>query len=285
MAQGKPAPATGAEACKECHEENFNQFAATRHANKKVAGMPGEYGACSACHGDASEHVKSKGGKTGAMIPLASKTVPAEERNAVCMNCHNTSKRIHWNMSAHDARGVACVNCHQVHTTHDRVMDKAAQSDVCFTCHKDVRVQTFKPSRHPIQEGKVSCADCHSTHGSSGPKMMKRDTVNDTCFQCHMEKRGPFLWNHQPVTEDCAICHNPHGSTNDSMLRQRSPFLCQSCHEGTSHRGNAPSTRFGNMSDELGVGVTLARGCTACHTAIHGGNNPTNNSGSRSFRR
>jgi hypothetical protein len=35
----------------------------------------------------------------------------------------------------------------------------------------------------------------------------------------------------------------------------------------------------------LGQAVIMARGCLNCHTNIHGGNNPTNNSASRSFRR
>ncbi|HEX6828759.1 MAG TPA: DmsE family decaheme c-type cytochrome, partial [Burkholderiales bacterium] len=212
-------------------------------------------------------------------------TTPIEERNKVCLTCHQGGKRVFWKVSAHDARAVACTSCHQVHTQHDRVRDKTEQSDVCFTCHKEIRPLINKRSRHAIQEGKISCSDCHNPHGTAGVKMMVRDTVNDTCFQCHMEKRGPFLWNHQPVTENCALCHNPHGSAIDSMLRLRAPFLCQQCHEGTSHRGNIPSTRFGDPADEVGVGITLARGCVNCHTNIHGGSNPTNSSSSRTFRR
>jgi predicted CXXCH cytochrome family protein len=49
-------------------------------------------------------------------------------------------------------------------------------------------------------------------------------TVNDTCYQCHAEKRGPFLWEHAPVREDCTNCHSPHGSTQPSLLKARTPW-------------------------------------------------------------
>ena len=65
--------------------------------------------------------------------------------------------------------------------------------------------------------------------GSTGPKMLKKNTVTETCYQCHAEKRGPFLFEHQPVTEDCANCHTPHGSNITPLLKSRAPFLCQEC--------------------------------------------------------
>jgi len=112
-----------------------------------------------------------------------------------------------------------------------------------------------------------------------------RDTVVDTCYTCHMEKRGPFLFNHQPVTDDCTICHNPHGSTVANLLKTRAPFLCQQCHEPTSHRGNIPGLLTGTGNGAGTRGVTQARACLNCHTSIHGSNNPTNNAESRSMRR
>jgi DmsE family decaheme c-type cytochrome len=164
---------------------------------------------------------------------------------------------------------------------HDKVRDKLTQADVCMECHKDKRAQLRRPSRHPVVEGKVACSDCHNAHGSSGPLLMVRDTVNDTCYTCHAEKRGPFLRAHQPVTEDCTICHNPHGTINAAMLKMRAPFLCQQCHEPTGHRGNVANT-----TTTAGFGAnTLGRGCVNCHTNIHGTNNPTDDAGIRSFRR
>lgn len=169
-----------------------------------------------------------------------------------------------------------------MHTGHDRVRDKLTQTEVCFTCHKEQRAQINRPSRHPIREGKVACSDCHNAHGTPGPVLLVRDNVNDTCYTCHMEKRGPFVRTHQPVQENCAICHNPHGTVQQNLLRSRPPWLCQQCHEPTSHRGGIGAinvTGFGTGQN------TVARGCLNCHTNIHGTNNPANISNERTFRR
>jgi DmsE family decaheme c-type cytochrome len=212
--------------------------------------------------------------------------VSADAKNGICLTCHQGGKRIHWSASTHANRNVSCTSCHQVHTAHDRTRDKLTQSETCFQCHKEQRVQINRPSRHPIAEGLVACSDCHNPHGSVGPRMMVRDNVNDTCYTCHMEKRGPFVRTHQPVQEDCSICHNPHGTVAPNLLKARQPFLCQQCHEPTSHRGNVAGITGGsNSSNASGIGITLARACLNCHTNIHGTNNPRDASNERTFRR
>ena len=100
----------------------------------------------------------------------------------------------------------------------------------CFTCHAQQRAESFEFSHHPIREGKVVCSDCHNPHGSPGPKLLKEFTVNETCYTCHADKRGPLLWEHEPVREDCTNCHTPHGSTEARLLKERPPYLCQQCH-------------------------------------------------------
>jgi len=168
----------------------------------------------------------------------------------------------------------------------DRVLTKLTQPEVCFTCHKKQRAEINRTFRHPIPEGKVACSDCHNSHGSVGRALMKRDSVTDTCFQCHTEKRGPFVHQHEPVTEDCSICHNPHGTVVDSMLKLRPPFLCHQCH--TPHGGqiaqlrgqNQELAKYGPMlgagtSGKSGINYTQGRGCVSCHTQVHGSNNPT----------
>jgi DmsE family decaheme c-type cytochrome len=252
----------------------------TRHGVKADGRNP----TCTDCHGESNSHKDYKGGDKP---PKADRTfgkkttTPVQVRNDSCLTCHQRdAKRSHWEGSVHQTRDVACTSCHQVHAAHDKVRDKKTEAEVCFTCHKEQRVQVNKPSRHPIPEGKVACSDCHSPHGSAGPSMMVRDSVVDTCYTCHMEKRGPFVRNHQPVQEDCSICHNPHGTTNANLLKTRGPFLCQQCHEPTSHRGNVAS-----LTGTSTGANTVARDCLNCHTQIHGTNNPINTSNERTFRR
>lgn len=125
------------------------------------------------------------------------------------------------------------------------------------------------------------CSDCHNVHGSAGPKLLKRDSVNDTCFTCHAEKRGPFVHQHAPVAEDCTNCHNVHGTTIAAMLKARPPVLCQQCH--TPHVASA----VGALAGQSGVNFSATtsgknvanfwqgRSCLNCHTQIHGSNNPS----------
>lgn len=275
----------GDAACTRCHDEAeaypVLSIGRTKHGTQADKRTP----TCTSCHGESRDHLDNPN-KTSTR-PLPDRTfskksqTPAETKSGACLNCHEGTGRTFWHDGAHAANDVTCTSCHQVHTGKDRVRVKAEQAEVCFTCHKEQRLQVTRPSRHPILEAQMSCSDCHNPHGSSGPKMMVRGTVNDTCFQCHAEKRGPFVWNHMPVTENCAHCHNPHGTTVAFMLKWRPPFLCQQCHEFSSHRGRVPEMAF-----STGTGATaLGRACNNCHTNIHGGNNPTNAADARSLRR
>ncbi len=252
----------------------------TRHGTRADARTP----TCIDCHGASKDHLDYKGsGKPPkADVQYRSKTSSTtESRNGACLNCHaKDPKRSHWEGSAHQSRDVACTSCHQIHTAYDKVRDKATQAMVCFTCHRDQRTQAGKPSHHPVLEGKMTCSDCHNAHGSAGPSLMKRASVTQTCYTCHMEKRGPFVHNHQPVNEDCAICHNAHGTTVESMLKTRAPFLCNSCH--TPHGPIQPALGSGAAPIMGGAAgwwspsvITQGKSCVSCHSQIHGSSNPS----------
>jgi DmsE family decaheme c-type cytochrome len=154
----------------------------------------------------------------------------------------------------------------------DPVLVKASQPEICYNCHKEQRADSHKISTHPLDAGKIACSDCHNPHGSPAPKLLKKNTVNETCWQCHADKRGPFLWEHQPVSEDCTNCHTPHGSNISPLLKDRAPFLCYDCHDGP-HNSKVP---YGP-----GAGITspsdnaAGRACMNCHVMIHGSNSPT----------
>lgn len=273
------AQAPGPEVCQACHASYVESFKGSLHGQKGHPRTPASAGGCVVCHGDATEHVQKGGGKgVGNLINMGSKTVGADQKNDTCMNCHRGgSKRTHWEGSAHQTNGNACVSCHTMHQP-DKVLTKTTQPEVCFTCHKQQRVEVNRTFRHPILEGKVACSDCHNTHGSIGRALMRRDSVVETCYTCHAEKRGPFVHPHEPVNEDCALCHNPHGTVADSMLKVRPPFLCHQCH--TPHGGTIaqargqPGVAAGSLGGKSGVNITQARGCMNCHTQVHGNNNP-----------
>jgi len=275
--------------CTRCHDETEEVPVLAIGKTKHGTVADGRTPTCTSCHGESDTHANKPADaverpKPERMFGKASAT-PMEARSEACLNCHRGEKRIHWERSSHAAADVACSSCHRIHTAHDKARDKATQTDVCFACHKEQRAQLRWPSRHPIDEGKVVCSDCHNPHGTAGPKQLVRDTVNDTCYACHMEKRGPFVRSHEPVQEDCTICHNPHGSANPSLLKVRAPFLCQSCHQPSSHHATVPTDGVvGGANPSTAQAVIMARGCVNCHTQIHGSNNAADGAG-RGFRR
>jgi DmsE family decaheme c-type cytochrome len=280
--------------CTRCHDENDEfpvlAIGKTRHGTVADGRTP----TCTSCHGESDTHVNKPPNATERPKPDRTFTrtslTPVQVRNDACMSCHRKdSTRSHWDGSTHQARDVACTSCHQVHAQHDRVREKITQPEVCFTCHKEQRTQMTRPSRHPILEGKVVCSDCHNPHGSVGPKLVKRDSVNDTCYACHMEKRGPFVHPHEPVGEDCGLCHNPHGTVTENLLKMRAPFLCHQCH--TPHGPNTPQLLgrqvVPNSVTTTGknpINITQGRGCLNCHTEVHGSNNPSTTNPTPQFR-
>jgi len=273
------AEPVGAALCVTCHdEEDLPDMSRSAHGFSADKRAPD----CISCHGPSPTHAKKPAGVAERPHPdrmfTKNSTTPANERSAACLTCHNKdAKRALWAGSQHDAADIACNSCHKIHANSDKVLSKATQTDVCYTCHKEQRTQMNRPSHHPVPEGKMSCSDCHNPHGSAGPKLVKRDSINDTCYTCHAEKRGPFVHPHEPVDEDCSNCHNAHGTTVAAMLKARPPLLCQQCHTPHAQTGNGPifGQSTGDTRAQNSVTIWQGRSCQNCHTQVHGSNNPS----------
>ena len=228
---------------------------------------------CESCHGPGQAHVndEAKGNikKFGQMKPDAI--------NETCLSCHESGAHAGWQGSTHEARNLSCTTCHSVHKpasfTHQLV--KASETQLCATCHRVQVAKTERAVAHmPVREGKLSCSSCHNPHGSiSNVKALAvGNTLNESCFSCHAEMRGPKLFEHTPVTESCTTCHDPHGSSNDRMLVARMPMLCQRCHVATRHPASIydDNAITKNKSNRM-----FGRSCVNCHSNIHGSNHPS----------
>ncbi|HMK61531.1 MAG TPA: DmsE family decaheme c-type cytochrome [Dissulfurispiraceae bacterium] len=264
----------GAETCKGCHEGQFETYKHTVHSKKHVKG-PESQDACETCHGPGAKHVE-KGGGRGVDIFTFTKKGDPEMRTAKCLACHEVMRdQAFWNNSKHKNEGVACDDCHSPHRGGNKLL-KADKSEVCYQCHRDIRAMVNKQSHHPIKEGKISCNDCHNPHGEVYDKMLRSSSVNDLCYKCHAEKRGPYLNQHPPVEENCDNCHNPHGSNHNRLLSQRVPVLCEQCHGNGGNMGGAPFTHFGTSAPGIASAnqkvYMYGRACLNCHPSIHGSN-------------
>lgn len=262
----------GLETCTACHEEAYESYSKSTHAKKAIPGSPANKNQCESCHGAGAAHVSEGGGK-GTGIFAFGKKEDATAKATRCLACHEENKaQAFWSMSKHKSAGIACSDCHNQHSSLDKLL-KASQPELCFGCHRDIKSQANKQSHHPIKEGKVSCTDCHDPHGEFGNKMVKADTVNELCYKCHAEKRGPYMFEHPPVEENCLTCHTPHGSNHNKLLVKKVPYLCQSCHDWTQHPGTAYTSEygFGGSGSVSSRNKIIGRSCLNCHTNIHGG--------------
>lgn len=270
----------GADTCLKCHDEDsvfpvFSIFK-TKHVVQADKRTPFADLQCEGCHGAGANHSKKvrPGQKQAPIINFGGKSrLSVEKQNQICLECHQNNARIAWKGSVHETDDVACANCHRVHASRDPVLTAEAQPGICFNCHKKERADFNKPSVHPVRFGQMTCSECHASHGSITAHLQRKPTLNETCYTCHAEKRGPFLWEHAPVPEDCTLCHTTHGSIHPALLVKRPPLLCQQCH---SQAGHPSVVRTGaGLPGGSPSAFLLGGACLNCHVQIHGSNHPS----------
>ncbi|MDJ0758204.1 MAG: DmsE family decaheme c-type cytochrome [Woeseiaceae bacterium] len=275
----------GADSCFACHDDQATLAVfRTPHAVPTDSRTPFGHDQlqCEACHGPGGEHaarVRRGQERPGVIAFGEGATGTVAEQNAYCIDCHASDTGLGWHGTAHDDDTITCAGCHTSHAASDPVLETSTQAEVCFDCHQQQRTQSLKPFAHVVDEGKMDCGSCHSVHDTTFDAMLVRQTLNQTCHECHAETRGPHLWEHAPVAEDCSTCHEPHGSNHPGMLTMRGPMLCQSCHSQAGHPSLAQD------SDSLPSGIAsqylLGQNCMNCHGQVHGSNHP---SGSKLMR-
>jgi DmsE family decaheme c-type cytochrome len=264
---GPAADYVGAEVCKTCHEDIYNNWEKSPHWKTTLdpKGGPSHQG-CEGCHGPGSAHVAGGGDKTKIFVFSEHSS---KEINAQCLTCHAGGTQ-HMNAinSVHAKNDVSCTSCHSPHhaETKEFLLVKA-QPALCYSCHLDKKAQFAMPFHHRVDEGLIQCSDCHNVHGTVGPKQVRASSTQDAiCFTCHIDKQGPFIYEHSTVKVDgCQSCHVPHGGPNPHMLKLSNVnLLCLQCHTTSfSSAPGAPS--FHNQS-------TFFQACTLCHVEIHGSN-------------
>ena len=146
-------------------------------------------------------------------------------------------------------------------------------SDSCATCHEKItkkfatadHARLKAPGKNAVDAGCESCHGPGSKHVESGGGL--HTIVNprknpETCFACHLDKRGKFNLPHShPVLAgkvSCNDCHNPHegaGFAGGKSLLVRDD-TCIKCH----------SAQRGPFAFEH---EAMRDGCTTCHDA-HG---------------
>jgi predicted CXXCH cytochrome family protein len=257
---------------------------------------------CEACHGPGKAHAEAEqeAGGDPAKQAAATKLIFSfhanpKENSERCLSCHTTGRRQEmFAESQHALAAVACDQCHVLHLVKES-KDKSkgsltyAQADffqvpqlpdsvrwlhngllkqseptVCFNCHGNIQALFALPVHHRVPEQLMKCTDCHNPHGSINRASLN-ETNWETCVKCHVEKRGPYVYEHPAARAlGCVACHNPHGNTNRMMLvRREGRQLCLQCHTGFHGQAGVPHGR---------LGFQTSGECTRCHVSIHGSN-------------
>ena len=283
FAQAAAAPASWSVTdCQGCHEKALGPgFTHTKHASLDQS--------CAKCHRDVGEHAKAQMAGEKGKTPSV-KNLKASDINSTCLSCHEKATQASYLSGMHARRNVPCTDCHSVHSS---VSPKAqlktrTDTETCVTCHKSMRAKSMRTSHHPVREGKMGCSSCHNPHEGDRPNMIKAESVNELCYKCHTDKRGPFLYEHAPVREDCVSCHEPHGSNHKPLLTQKLPNVCWNCHlTGSGHFGSGDklNTEQGIFPPVAPTGAPsgyplpgsrfIEKSCKNCHQMIHGSNSPS----------
>ena len=209
LGQNPPSGYLGSDACKTCHQDIWFNFYKNPHFKSIASGKESpEHTGCEGCHGPGKAHVEARGGKT--TIPRAFSLMAPRQALDTCLECHARDfTRVNIRRSEHTQHDVACNNCHSIHhSPTQKYLLARQQRDLCYGCHATIRAQFDMPSKHRVNEGFVQCTDCHNPHGAFAatwsmgqrPRMVDQAVTNEEpCLKCHVDKRGPFVYEHAPA--------------------------------------------------------------------------------------
>jgi DmsE family decaheme c-type cytochrome len=221
VALDKISPAAASASCLKCHEgsqgrseERFN-YRRSEHGRHGVS--------CIDCHSSHS--------------PKRTEFLLRDDEPEGCYKCHQDQKASFAKPFHHKVPegALKCSDCHNQHGGFQakQLRSWAGGDNSCLKCHTD-KQGPFAFEHAPIKvEG---CQACHSPHGSTNPKLLKRSEVRFLCLECHSNAPGlnlpedgtglgpPTPSFHditQPRIQNCANCHfTIHGSNLDPFFRR-----------------------------------------------------------------
>ena len=184
--------------------------------------------------------------------------------------------RLHITGDAERLDGQGCEMCHGAGSLHVEagggrgvhIINPRTNPETCYHCHTEIRTWFNLQYHHPLREGRISCINCHDSHGitiyrSQGTLIASGQGV---CAECHREQARPHVFEHEALREGCVTCHQVHGSIGEKLLVASDNNLCLRCHGQVSPAGTLV---IGEVSHTPRV---MQGTCWSadCHTAVHG---------------
>lgn len=192
--KGSPAECLG------CHTTNYDP---------ETGIWEGEGIACSVCHGPQS-------------APHPETAMPTDPSSRLCGSCH-LDTHTEWLESAHGEGELACVRCHNPHTTDLKI---SGMGDLCTNCHNE-EGHFFDYTGHG-KEG-LTCTDCHLRVSDSplgeghGKRVHTFEVDLDICTECHGQEM------HFPISgtdaADQEVMWSTYSPTDSEVCELESPVL------------------------------------------------------------
>jgi len=213
-------PAQALDTCLSCHGKDFSR-ANIRRSQHTLADV-----VCSNCH---SIHRSP-----------APKFLLARRQTDLCYTCH-APIRAQFSMPFKHRVNEGFMQCSDCHNPHGAfaptwsaglrprmVEHSLGNEEPCMKCHSEYRGPFL--FEHPAVRVD-GCASCHSPHGSTNTKLLRRPLVFTVCLECHngagnfgrqgdgIRVQSPSHNMLDPRYQNCTTCHvRIHGSNSDSLF-------------------------------------------------------------------
>ena len=217
------------ETCLGCHagREEHNNFRRGEHWRNDIG--------CTDCHSTHSPPTGRQLAASNVFVSPANAQKPGftdirllkKSEPQLCLSCHSETKH-QFNLPFHHKvleGAMRCSDCHNPHGGFELKQTRLATGvdAACIKCHAD-KQGPFVYEHAPVKTD--GCIACHTPHGSANPKMLKRSSVRQLCFECHSSISDQFApdvpsFHNQAVLryQNCTICHSAiHGSNSSSTF-------------------------------------------------------------------
>jgi predicted CXXCH cytochrome family protein len=159
--------------CLECHDPHQSRSPKLMQA---FLHNPFESKMCDSCHQPARD---------GKIV------LTATDAKTVCVTCHDEeAKRIASAKVQHPGAQGDCTDCHNPHAGKTPGFLQPNPVAACLPCHSDQAEQFKKKYLHQptFEQG---CATCHEPHGGDNAHLLRAQSVNPLCLECHGPDASP----------------------------------------------------------------------------------------------
>jgi predicted CXXCH cytochrome family protein len=223
--------------CLHCHVSGV--ATALPGARNHFAEAPFVHGGigCGSCHGDATEHVRTKG--TAPVLNPAKLDAP--RRDSVCLQCHLEGETAVYRL------GHSLATYKPGDALFDDVAYFVHQGEVGPEGRATSQYEALLQSACKRASGdRMTCTTCHDPHASETNATAEERVAyyRAKCLSCHTGAK--YATTHHPERRDCATCHMPRSASEDIAHEQV-----------TDHRIQIPRTMTGDHVSKGGSLVPI----------------------------